>query len=126
MASVSAEGVDETIRALDRWGDRIDAAARAAAEEAMEVLLTEMKNRTPVDEGTLRGTLHVVPPVWRGQRLEGAWVAGGPAADYAVIQHENEGLRHTVGQAKFMSSVTDERGGEVSEAIEDTLRDLLR
>lgn len=66
---------------------------------------TEVKKRTPVDKGTLRGTVHVVGPVREGKRIYTLIACGGPSAPYAVYVHENLEAFHKVGQAKFLESV---------------------
>ena len=95
--------------------------ARRAAGHVAEDMLREMKQRTPVDEGILRGTLHLIGPEWHGDVLEMAWVAGGPSAQYAIVQHENEEYSHTVGESKFITKVVDARASEIDDAIADNI-----
>jgi hypothetical protein len=84
-----------------------DKVARATRIE-MEVDATEAKERTPVDLGTLKGTVHVTGPTEQGDTIVTAIVAGGPAAPYAIYVHEDLEAFHKVGQAKFIESVIRE------------------
>lgn len=81
-----------------------DEAARGLFQET-QVEATEVKKRTPVDKGTLRGTVHVVGPVREGRKIYTLIACGGPSAPYAVFVHEDLEAFHKVGQAKFLESV---------------------
>lgn len=70
-----------------------------------EVEVKEVKMRTPVDRGTLRGTVHQVGPFREGRMIYTLIAAGGPSAPYAIYVHENLEVIHKVGQAKFIESV---------------------
>jgi hypothetical protein len=83
-------------------------AIAAALREEAEIEATEAKRRTPVDTGTLRSTITVAPVRLRGRTYTTAIEAGGPAAPYAVIVHENLEAFHKVGQAKYIESVLNE------------------
>lgn len=84
-----------------------DQVAAAVTEEA-EIEATEVRRRTPVATGALKGTIHVVPPErtgFAGRVIEAYVVAGGVAAPYALIVHEDLEAFHPVGQAKYLESV---------------------
>jgi hypothetical protein len=81
-----------------------DEVGRALFQET-EVETTEAKRRCPVDEGTLRGTIHSVGPIRQWRTIYTLITCGGPAAPYAVYVHENLDAFHKVGQAKFIESV---------------------
>lgn len=70
-----------------------------------EIEVTEAKRRTPVDKGNLRASIHQEGPTRDGRRIVSEIVAGGVAAPYAVIVHEDLEAFHKVGQAKFIESV---------------------
>jgi hypothetical protein len=78
--------------------------ARALYQE-VEVEVTEVKKRTPVDKGPLRASVHQEGPFFEGDRLYSKIVAGGVAAPYAIFVHENLEAFHKVGQAKYLESV---------------------
>ena len=77
----------------------------AALYQEGQIETTEVKKRTPVDKGTLRGTVTLLGPFWKGNVVYVLIVAGGPAAPYAIYVHENLEAIHKVGQAKFIESV---------------------
>lgn len=84
-----------------------DQVAAALTEEA-EIEATEVRRRTPVATGALKGTIHVVPPErtgFAGRDIEAYVVAGGVAAPYALVVHEDLEAFHPVGQAKYLESV---------------------
>lgn len=74
----------------------------AAQMAETEIEAKECRSQTPVDEGTLRGTVHAEGPVWEGDTCVTEIVAGGPAADYAIYVHEDLDAYHAVGNAKFI------------------------
>ena len=71
----------------------------------VELGVTEAKERTPVDLGNLKGSIHQEGPDRKGDRIFSAIVAGGPATDYASAVHEDLDAYHDVGHAKFIESV---------------------
>lgn len=71
----------------------------------IEIETTEAKRRTPVKTGALRSTIHQEGPFREDRRVWSSIVAGGPAAGYAVIVHEDLTAFHKVGQAKYIESV---------------------
>lgn len=81
-----------------------DVLAQALRAET-EVETTEVKRRTPVDTGTLKGTIHAEGPFRQGRRIYATIVAGGPAAPYAIYVHEDPDAHHPVGQWKYIESV---------------------
>lgn len=121
MFDIVVTGIKEVLVGLGKVTREYRGNTRVGASHVMEDMAREMKTITPVDEGIMRGTIHVVGPEWIGNNLEGAWVAGGPAATYTVRQHEDLTLKHRVGQAKFITTVTDARMPEVYEAINNNI-----
>jgi len=85
-----------------RFPDIVGAALMAETE----VETTEVIKRTPIDKGPLRSTVKAEGPFREGRRIYSQISAGGgPAADYAIIQHEDLELWHDEGEAKFVESV---------------------
>lgn len=82
-----------------------------------EIEATEAKLRTPVNTGVLRNSIHVEGPYQRGQRISCDIVAGGAAAEYAIIVHEDLEAHHTVGQAKYIESVINESAPHIAERL---------
>ena len=89
-------------------------AAAALYQEALVIQKESMK-RTPVDVrpggsggGTLRDSHETSAPYWKGKFLNVDISVGGPAASYAIVQHEDMTFKHKVGQAKFLESAINE------------------
>jgi hypothetical protein len=98
------------------------AALFKAAREVMEEKRTEVVKRTPKDVGTLRNTIHVEGPESFGKRITVSIVAGGPAAPYAIVQHENMQYHHEVGQAKYLESVILEARSTIGREIQSRVK----
>jgi hypothetical protein len=86
---------------------RVGRTASNAAERALRIegerIMTRSKQEfVPVDLGALRASGHVQEPTRRGKDVEVVMAYGGPAAPYALIQHENPDFRHRVGQWKYL------------------------
>ncbi len=88
------------LRALaDRYPDIIGNALFVLGEKIMN---TSKREFVPVDLGTLRSSGHVEPPTrGKGREISVALVYGGPAAPYAIVQHEGD-FQHKVGSRKYL------------------------
>lgn len=93
-----------------------DYAARALMFET-EIETTEVRRRTPIDLGALVGSVHAEGPFREGRRIYAMIVAGGPAAAYAAIVHEDPDAFHEVGQWKYIESVILESRAYFAERI---------
>lgn len=97
-------GVSAMIAKLDKLvAFSPDEFARALYQEAV-IEEKECKRRTPVDTGALRASVQAVGPERDGTTIR-AWISAGtegPAADYALIVHEDLEAFHKVGEAKFI------------------------
>ena len=94
--------IDETVRAIDRWGLRLVDALPPALFRRGEAVMKRAKDLTPVDTGTLRNSGTVNQPEIEGNQVSVTIGFGGAAAPYAVFVHEDMTKRHPVGQAKFL------------------------
>ena len=103
--------------AMKAAGVEIDKRVERALRLIMEVKRTEVVKRTPKDTGALRSTIHVEGPERSGRKVTCSIVAGGPAAMYAIVQHEDLTLKHTIGQAKYIESVILESARTMSRDI---------
>ena len=83
----------------------------------VEIEITEVKRRTPVDLGDLKGSIHQEGPDRKGNRIFSTIVAGGEAADYAAIVHEDLDAFHEVGQAKYIESVIFESKDHMADRV---------
>jgi hypothetical protein len=82
---------------------RLSAAQRQRARQWLwekgEEILTAAKEHCPVDLGNLRASGHTQ----REQNGDTVVIGfGGPAAPYALVQHERLDYHHTVGKAKYL------------------------
>jgi hypothetical protein len=123
-----------SISGLDSWGAFVagklqaaQQAARAAMYQLGEEIMAESKRLVPVDLGTLRSTGIVELPVERGGAVVVVLGYGGPAAPYALVQHEDLSLKHPEGgQAKYLEqpflalapTLTDRVAAAVRKAVE--------
>ena len=82
-----------------------------------EIEAAEAKRRVPVDLGALKSSIHATGPTWKGRSVQCAIVAGGPAAGYAVIVHEDLEAFHKVGQAKYIESVINESKAHIGARV---------
>ena len=113
-----------------KWdGDRVQEMLRRAAAKALrdaaEDLLTEANKTVPLRDGDLmRSGLVDVDE----QALEASVSYGhGPAAPYAVVQHERTDFRHSEGRrAKWLELTLDENRARYQQYIADQVRRALR
>lgn len=120
-------GQSSVERNLRKARDRMLDAARSAVFLGANVVMTASKERTPVDIGALRASGYVTLPRQRAGGVESELGYGGPAEDYAVIQHEVTEFNHpslanirrgieaegsNTGEAKYLQKAMDEKGRE--------------
>lgn len=98
-----------------------DRFASALNKEA-EIEATECKKRCPVDTGALRASIHAEPPKREGRKITSRIVAGGAAAEYALIVHEDLDAYHKNGEAKFIESTLQESASSMAERIAARLK----
>lgn len=98
----------EVIGTIRRHAEQFPSRLGTAMREEVEIDLTEVKRRTPVDTGDLRNSEHVEGPTYKGKNVTCTMVAGGITAEYAGYVHEDLEAFHKVGQAKYMESVMNE------------------
>src|SRR4051812_22825560 len=63
-----------------------------------EIIGEAQEDYVPVDEGILKASGYVAPVDTRDDEVSVTMGFGGPAGDYALVQHENEFFHHTVGE----------------------------
>lgn len=86
-------------RLAAQFEDRLPVALQTEAEL---IMTTSKRDHVPVDLGTLRSTGHVERVRRVGKILSVRLVYGGPSAPYALKQHEDMTLSHTVGGPKYL------------------------
>lgn len=95
-------------------GSAIPSGLRLIGEEIMTDVKASRANRgVPVDKGILRATGRVKGPTNGEVELS----FGGAAAPYALKQHEDTSLAHTVGEARFLIRATERWTPDGSSAI---------
>lgn len=109
---------------LEWHGDKVEAQMKAnegaALMKAAEYVRGEAVQRTPIDEGTLRGSAAV-------KTVDAHTVQVGFHTRYATRQHEELGWRHPKGgQAKYLESVLIENQAEIKELIAAELRRVFK
>lgn len=112
-ARVKLTGVEAALAELKKLAKEYPEAALRALNRQAEFVMTEAKQRyVPVKDGHLRASGHIF--VFK-PRLEVTLGFGGPAGignvggernrqdvGYAVVQHETEDYRHTVGESGYL------------------------
>ena len=78
---------------------------RAEGESIMGV---SKRERVPVDTGALRASGYVEAPITVGSDVIVVLGFGGSAEPYALVQHEEESYRHTVGEHHYLSKPVNE------------------
>lgn len=107
------KGTKALERAIIKYGKRGKRAVAGGLYAAGSVIIKESKRRTPVLDGTLRGSGYVTEPqnIGRGVLVEIGH--GGAASAYAVRQHEDLTLNHPGGgEAKFLENAMVSKKGE--------------
>lgn len=126
---IDLSGFEELLQKLRQLGDRAPALVGAALYREAEAVMTESKKKCPVDTGNLRDTGHVSEPENRGGHVVVTLGYGGPAAPYAIVQHEGD-FQHTTGEKKFLESAMLEAANgmeaRVAEAIGKAIEDEVR
>lgn len=117
MATFKIEGVDQLKRALAQAGDLAQEALEAAMVEEAESIMTESKQRAPVDTGAMRASGVVLPPERSGDRVSVTMGYGGASQAYVKVQHENMTLRHVTGEPKFLERPVLERAGKLGNVL---------
>ncbi len=90
-------------RAIESFGRQMEKRTPSGLRMIGEEIMTDVKSSrpghgVPVDEGPLRASGRVAGP----QRGEVELSFGGASAPYALRQHEDLTLNHTVGEARYL------------------------
>ena len=116
MAQGSGLDKGQVTARLRRVIERAPATVAGAMYVEAEIEMTESKKLVPVQYGHLRASGHVRQPEVSGRTVTVVLGYGGPAGTgsntedvgYAIPVHEDLEAHHTVGQARYLSSVLDE------------------
>jgi hypothetical protein len=104
MPRVRIRGLRESVRAIEELaragGEELVQGVRVLGEQIMtDVKTTRPGAGVPRDEGILAGSGTVDGPDQTG-KVDLSF--GGAAAPYALRQHEDLTLRHTIGEARYL------------------------
>jgi hypothetical protein len=109
------KGIQDALKKAKASGPQ---ALAGAIYVAANSVMTEAKQRAPVDLGPLRASGYVTLPA-KGPNPKVELGFGGPSAPYALIQHERTEFKHEVGEAKYLENAinaTDVAGIIVKES----------
>lgn len=122
------KSINKVVGNIEALEIKIPLKAGAALYQEALIVQKESMKRTPVDVttkgggGTLRDSHETSMPYYKGKLLNVDIKVGGPAADYAVVQHEDLTFKHKVGQAKFLESVILEAAPNMLERVGRRMR----
>lgn len=117
--SVEIKGADEIREKLRKLAVDHKEAARAALHQEGLAVMAEAVKRTPVDTGRLRASAYAKSEDGVGDQLR---ELVGYGADYALAVHERTEAHHEVGQAKFLTSVLEERQGDFVDRMQERIK----
>lgn len=103
MVTVKITGLKGIQSALKKASEHGPKAVAGAIFVAANEVMTEAKQRAPVDLGPLRASGYVTLPA-KGQNPKVELGFGGPSAPYAITQHERTEFKHEVGEAKYLEN----------------------
>lgn len=110
--------VQRVVRNLRAAGKRGLKAAGAGLYAVGLNIMAEAVIKAPLDVGTLRGSGYVTLPEIQGRNVVAEMGFGGPAADYAVYQHENTALNHPDdGEAKYLEKAIDRQMSGTAQGV---------
>lgn len=117
-SSVSVVGGAKLRRALRGLAHNASRALGAGLYLEGNNIMADAKERAPLDLGTLRGSGYVTTPHTSGHETTVELGFGGPAKDYAVVQHEELGFLHPEGgEAKYLERAVDARSANAARNI---------
>lgn len=100
---VEFKGEEEMTRKLKAFAQKFPKKVAAILFKEANFIMTTSKGLVPVDLGTLKSTGHVSLPLITKSSIEVTLAYGGPAAPYALDQHENLSYQHKGhGQPKYL------------------------
>ena len=111
--TVQIRGASLIAKKLKALGRAWPQAVFKALQQEASGIKDKIHDRTPVDEGPLRGSLDLQVEKKPG-RIMATIQVGGPAASYARRVHEDASMAHTTGEAFFMKNEIDAQRGKFS------------
>lgn len=131
ISQITRDSFRDAALKIERFAQQMEGETGQAAREFGEEVMTDVKASSegrgvPVDTGELRASGEVEGP----DRLNIVkLVFGGPAAPYALYQHERTDLHHDVGEARYLVRGLErwQPGGSAAiEALERNAEQAIR
>lgn len=115
---MSASGIDAILKMNEKARLALVGAAGAGLYAAASRVMTTTKDGlVPVDKGALTNSGYVTLPEASGEVVELESGFGGPAQDYAVVQHEEQSFQHEVGTHKFFEKGIQQEASEIPRIV---------
>jgi len=126
--SVHVIGARQVSRNLLKLGRDAPKVVGGALFREANRIMTEIKTVpfVPIDTGALMGSGLVPPPEIDSRGATVIMGFGGPAAPYALIQHENLAYHHPVGQAKYLSEPVNRELPAIRKAVSTAVNAAVR
>lgn len=110
-------------RGVNRSKLAMQQATRLAITDLALEIAAKADDLVPFDTGALSASQKIERP---RMKLEATVSYGGPAAPYALVQHEDTELRHSPGrQAKYLEQPAREIGRDFDKRIERLVKRAL-
>ena len=128
MFSVHVIGAKQVQRNLLKLGNNAPKVVGGALFRESERIMAEIKTVpfVPVDTGVLRNSGFVSPPEIDARGATVIMGFGGPAASYALVQHERLDYHHPVGQAKYLSEPVNRELPAIRTAVSAAVNTAVR
>jgi hypothetical protein len=115
VLSLKVDGVREMRAAVKRIAEQHPKQVKRILRQIAERIMTKAKtDRVPVRDGILKGTGTVEEDK---TKIRMTLSFGGPAAPYALDQHENQFYKHTIGGPKYLSGPLNEEVPNIAQEI---------
>jgi hypothetical protein len=99
--------------------------ARALGRRGEGIMTVSKETFVPVKDGILRSTGHVDEPKIEGHDISVELKYGGPAAPYALKQHEELSYHHDIGEAKYLEKPMFQAASSLAEQLASDIKDEL-
>ena len=119
--TVQIRGAKLLVKKLKSLGKAWPAAVEKALFQVSSGVKDKMHDRTPVDDGPLRGSLDLQTER-KPREIKATIQVGGPSAPYALRVHEDASMRHDVGEAFFMKNELDAQRPQLSSKLAKRIR----
>tara|TARA_B100000949_G_scaffold4534_2_gene3935 strand:+ start:6706 stop:7086 length:381 start_codon:yes stop_codon:yes gene_type:complete len=121
------QGLNDVVKAIRGIGEKVERDTAQILNEVGQPRVLKMKDRTPVLDGHLKGSVRLSPAKRTRQGVEVYWQAGGTTTAYALRQHEDMSLNHPgAGGAKYIISVVYQDAPAMTKEIAKKFTELFK